>query len=173
MRQHYGLDKLVSYETEAVPDTTKVINPTYRQIVGNIRKKASRLQRLAAQFGGLGLEGEIVPGKVEAYENRKAELQEEIAHLNQELTTLKGERKNTTRHITFGELPEEARFERLAVHNKHMIDTIKMVAHLCTELNATETVYPGTNLRMIYELVTSKNPGDKEFWIWENLTTPL
>ena len=36
------------------------------------------------------------------------------------------------------------------------------VAHLCKELNATETIYPGTNLRMAYELVSSKNPGDKE-----------
>jgi hypothetical protein len=32
-------------------------------------------------------------------------------------------------HITFGELPEEAKFERLAVSGKHMIDTIKMVAY--------------------------------------------
>lgn len=216
MRQHYGLDKLVSYGTEAVPDTTRVVNPAYRHLDGEIRKKASRLQRLAAQFGGLGLEGEIAPGKVEAYETRKAELQEEMAHLNQELVALKQERKGIKRHITFGELPTEARFERLTVHNKHMIDTVKMVAyraetamahtlkekmsrqadarallraiysteadllpdekegtltvrlhnmtsrthdiavsHLCDELNATETTYPGTNLRLIYELVSS------------------
>ena len=36
------------------------------------------------------------------------------------------------------------------------------VAHLCAELNATETTYPGTNLRLIYELVSSKNTGDQE-----------
>jgi hypothetical protein len=224
MRQHYGLDKLVSYETEAVPETTPVVNPAYRHIVGEIRKKTSRLQRLAAWFGELGLEGEIAPGKVETYEARKAELQEEMAHMNRELTILKGNRKSIKRHITFGELPKEARFERLTVHNKHMIDTIKMVAYraetamahtlnekmsrqddarallrtiytteadlipdkkagtltvrlhnmasrnhdvavayLCAELNATETLYPGTDLRLVYELVSSKNPGDKEF----------
>jgi hypothetical protein len=224
MRRHYGLDNLVGYGTEAVPDTTTVVNPAYRRIDGEIRKKASRLQRLAAQFGGLGLEGEIAPGKVELYETRKAELQEEMAHLKRELTTIKGERKSIKRRITFGELPTEARFERMTVHNKHMIDTIKMVAYraetamahtlsekmsrqddarallrtiytteadlfpdektgtltvrlhnmasrthdaavayLCAELNATETIYPDTNLRLIYELVSSKNPGDQEF----------
>jgi hypothetical protein len=223
MRQHFGLDKLISYATEAVPDTIKVVNPAYRCLDGEIRKKVSRLQRLTTQFGGLGLEGEIAPGKVEKYEARKAELQEEMAIVNQELITLKQERKGIKRHITFGELPAEARFERLIVHSKHMIDTVKMVAyrsetamahtlkekmprqddarallraiysteadllpnekegtltvrlhnmasrthdvavsHLCAELNDTETTYPGTNLRLIYELVSSKNPGDQE-----------
>jgi predicted nucleic acid-binding Zn-ribbon protein len=224
MRNHYGLDKLIGYGTESVPDTTPVINPAYRSIDGEIRRKRSTLQRLAAQFGGIGLEGEITPDKVSAYEVRKAALQEEIASLDQELASLKTKRKTVKRHITFAELPEEARFQRLTVHNKHMIDTIKMVsyraetamshiltekmartddarallrsiytkeadlmpdeekgtltvrlhnmtnrahdaavAHLCAELNATETSYPGTNLRLIYELVSSKNTGDQEF----------
>jgi len=29
------------------------------------------------------------------------------------------------------------------------------VAHLCAELNATETLYPGTDLRMIFKSVSS------------------
>lgn len=32
------------------------------------------------------------------------------------------------------------------------------IRHLCGELNATETVFPGTDLRLFYELVSSKNP---------------
>lgn len=219
MRHHYGLDKLASYGIEEVPVTTPVVNPVYRRLDGEIRKKRSILHRLSAEFGGLGLEGDIAPGKVEAYEAKKAGLQEAITELNRELVNLKAERKTVTRHITFGELPEDARFERLKVHNKHMIDTIKMVAyraetamahtlsekmsrtddarallraiytteadlfpdekegtltvrlhsmasrtheaavsHLCSELNATQTVYPGTDLRLIYELVSSRNP---------------
>ena len=31
------------------------------------------------------------------------------------------------------------------------------VTHLCAELNATETLFPGTELRLIYELVASQN----------------
>jgi len=31
------------------------------------------------------------------------------------------------------------------------------VRHLCAELNATETLFPGTELRLIYELVASQN----------------
>ncbi|MGH8644625.1 MAG: hypothetical protein ACREX4_09290 [Gammaproteobacteria bacterium] len=29
--------------------------------------------------------------------------------------------------------------------------------HLCTELNTTETFFPGTDLRLTYELVSSQN----------------
>jgi hypothetical protein len=220
MRKHYGLDRLVSYDTEQVPDTTPVINPEYRRLDGEIRKKTSRLSRLAAQFGGLGLEGDIEPDKVKSYESKKGELQEAVERLREELAPLKEQRKSVKRHITFGELPESARFERLTVSSKHLIDTVKMVAyraetamahtmqekmartddarellrsiytteadllpneaagtltvrlhnmasrihdaavgHLCAELNNTETVYPGTNLRLIYELVSSKIPG--------------
>jgi hypothetical protein len=31
------------------------------------------------------------------------------------------------------------------------------VRHLCAELNTTETLFPGTALRSIYDLVSSKN----------------
>ena len=32
------------------------------------------------------------------------------------------------------------------------------VRHLCAELNSTETLFPGTELRLIYEPVSSQNP---------------
>ena len=32
------------------------------------------------------------------------------------------------------------------------------VRHLCAEINDTETVFPGTELRLIYELVSAQNP---------------
>ena len=219
MRSQYGLDHLISYGTEEIPDTVKVVNPEYRRLDGELRKRRSRLNRVAAEFGSLGLEGEIAPLKVEAYERKKAELQDETEVVSAEIEALKAERKTVERHITFKELPEEARFERLAVNSKHFIDTIKMIAyraetamaqilkekmarhddarallqsiysteadlipdeatgtltvrlhnmasrnhdvavgHLCEELNATETVYPGTNLRMVYELVSLRIP---------------
>ena len=215
MRKNYGLDSLITYETEKVPDTVKVTNPEYRRLDGEIRKKVARFSRVAAKFGNLGLEGEIIPQKVEAYEDKKAVLQVEMEGLHNEVVILKAERKKVEKHITFGQLPEDAKFERLAVSSKHMIDTVKMIAyrsetamahtlkekmsrqddarallqsiyttavdlipdygaetltvrlhnmatrmhdgavqHLCHELNQTETVYPGTNLRMVYNLVS-------------------
>jgi chromosome segregation ATPase len=129
MKKHYGLDKLITYETEAVADTKKLINPEYRRLDGEVRKNVSLLNRLEARFGSMSLECDIAPGKVEAFEQKKAEIQEELGLLKEKILDLKDRRKKVQRHITYGELPEEGKFERLAVNSKHMIDTVKMVVY--------------------------------------------
>ncbi len=223
MREHYGLDRLIDYQTEDIPDTTQVVNPDYRRLDGQVRSKVGTLNRRRAEFGALTLEGEIAPKKMAAYQDQKAQLQEQITQLQAEIEQLKGERKATARHIPISQLPEQARFQRLRTQSKHFIDTIKMIAyraetamaqvlretmsrpddtrtllraiynaeadlipdqtaqtltvrlhhlanasaddaahHLCQELNATETIFPGTNLRLVYELVSPRNPRDQE-----------
>lgn len=219
MRQHFGLDSLVDYQTEAVPETTVVVNPAYRSLDGQVRKQLATVSRQSAQFGAMNLEADIEPPAVEAFERRKAALRDSIMQRQQDLVMLKAQRKATPRHITVKELPEAQRFERLSTQSKHFIDTIKMIAyraetamaqvlretmsrhddarsllcaiyrsdadllpdvqrktltvrlhplanqssdaavrHLCAELNATETIFPGTDLRLIYELVSAQNP---------------
>ncbi|MGH8568535.1 MAG: putative transposase, partial [Gammaproteobacteria bacterium] len=64
MRQHYSLDSLVDYRTETIPETTRVVNPAYRTLDGQVRKKLGILNRKRAEFGALTLEGEIEPLKV-------------------------------------------------------------------------------------------------------------
>jgi hypothetical protein len=217
MRQSYNLDSLVDYRTAPIPETTRVVNPAYRTLDGKVRKAVASLGRARAQFGAMNLEGEIEAKKIEAFTQRKADLQDDIEHLTREAEALKASRKATKRHVTYEELPKEARFDRLSTQSKHLIDTIKMVAyraetamaqilrqkmsrhddarsllraiynteadlnpdrdaktltirlhplannasdqavrHLCDELNSTETIFPGTDLRLIYELVSSQ-----------------
>jgi transposase/predicted nucleic acid-binding Zn-ribbon protein len=216
MREHYGLDRLIDYATEEIPDTTKVVNPAYRRLDGQVRSLRGHLTRKLAAFSAMNLKGEIEPKKVAAFEQQKAALQERIEGLTKELEELKTQRKAVKHHITIAELPEEQRFKQLSTQSKHLIDTIKMVAyraetamaqmarekmrreddarsllralysteadlvpdqnagtltvrvhhqanrcadeviaHLCHELNQTETIFPGTKLRLIYELVSA------------------
>ena len=197
---------------------TMVVNPAYRALDGQARKKIGVLNRKIAEFGAVNLEGEIEPCEVEAFTQRKSDLQDSIASLQKEIDELKALRKATKRHIPYKELPPEARFDRLSTQSKHFIDIIKMIAyraetamaqilrqnmtrhddarsllraiystevdivpdpqantltirlhplantssdlavrHLCAELNTTETLFPGTELRLIYDLVSSKN----------------
>jgi len=219
MRQNYHLDGLVDYGGESVPETTIVVNPAYRTLDGQVRKTLGLLNRKIAEFGAMNLEGAIEPRKVEAFAQRKSDLQESIAGLQTAVAELKAQRKATKRHITYQELPEAARFDRLSTQSKHLVDTIKMIAyraetamaqifrqkmarhddarsllraiystevdilpdpqaktltirlhplanrssdhavsHLCDELNATEALFPGTDLRLIYELVSAQSP---------------
>lgn len=213
MRQHYGLDRLVEYGTEPVPDAIQVVNPQWRKLDSQVRSKTAQRSRLAAQFGAWVLSHNPTPSELEVFQQRKGELQEEIANLDGEIKKLKEERKSTAHHIAVKSLPEEDRFTRLRTERKHFIDTIKMIAyraesslasllrehlartddahallrqmfdtevdlipdlaantltvrlhhftqaahdqaieHLLDELNATQTVFPGTYLTLIFKL---------------------
>lgn len=212
-REHYGLDRLVDYRTELIPDPTQVVNPAYRQLDGKLRSSNAKLHRRLAEFGAFNLWQPIEPQNVEPFMQKKAALQEQIEALQAEVKTLKDQRKATPHHIAVKDLPDEERFRRLSTHAKHLLDTIKMLAYraesamanvlrehlahpaeartllralyateadllpdyqertltvrlhhmpqrctdvaiqkLCDELNATETLFPRTNLRLIFKL---------------------
>lgn len=214
MRANYNIDRLIEYSTETIPDTAEVVNPEYRRLDREVRRKVGVLNHRTAKFGEITYEGEIDQKKVEQYQQEKAVLQEEIGHLQNEVEELKKERKAQKKHITIDELPEDKRFDRLSQQSKYLIDTIKMISYraetsmanalrdilghpdearsllrgiyssevdimpeekkqtltirlhqmsnhmsskaiqrLCNELNDTETIFPGTNLKLIYEMV--------------------
>jgi hypothetical protein len=216
MRQHYNIDRLIDYSLEEIPETTRVVNPQYRELDGEVRKLAARLARKRCAYDQLILKGSIEPVKVEAYTAQKAELREEITSIEKELSDLKACRKDTPRHVTFADLPPEDRFKQLSMQGKHFLDTIKLIAYraetamaniispamsrkndarsllrslyateadilpdlsqgiltirlhqpanhcstktvvnLLQTLNSTETLFPGTDLRLVYEMVTS------------------
>ncbi len=129
MRQNYSLDRLVEYGVEAIPGQTPVVNPKYRSLEGEVRKKVGQLNRKTALFGALTINGEIDGEKVNEYEKQKANLQEEIFMAQKEIAALKTERKNTKRHILISELPENERLERLSSKSKDFLDTIKMICY--------------------------------------------
>lgn len=112
-REHYGLDCLANYRTEAISNPLPVVNPDYRQLDGQVRSCTGKLNRRLAQFGAMNLDEPIEPKPVAAFMQRKANLQEEIEALQMKIQTLKDQRKATARHITVDELPEEAKFRQL------------------------------------------------------------
>jgi hypothetical protein len=215
MMQHFALDRLVDYQTGAVDETAKVVNPAYRKVEQEIKSKAGKMSRKLAEFGALAMPTEAEAPRVAAYEQAQGTLREEIAFLEKDLAALKAQRKETPKHVPWMDLPEPERFVPLAPTRKQFLDTIKMIAYraetaragvlrevmarsddtrallreifttdadlipdetagtltvrlhhltnrasdeavrfLAAHLNATETLYPGTNLRLIYELVS-------------------
>ena len=129
MREHYGLDRLVEYGTETIPDAISVVNPQWRQLDSQIRSKTGQRYRLAAQFGALTLSEDPAESELQSYPQRKGQLQEHIQHLDLEIDSLKQQRKQTAHHIPVQSLPEQDRFTRLRTERKHFVDTIKMIAY--------------------------------------------
>jgi hypothetical protein len=213
MREQFNLDRVITYKLQGMDGTVSVVNPQYRELDGQVRKKAAVLSRRLAEFGALSLPGDFTAEQVEKYEKKKGALQEEITSLREVVTKLKATRKAVPHHISIEELPPEQRFSRLDSKSKHFVDTIKMVAyraetamahilrekmphvdearrllqsifqtevdllpneaqgtltvrlhhqanhaidesikHLCEELTSTNTTFPGSSLRLVYEL---------------------
>jgi hypothetical protein len=216
MGKHYGLDRLIEYGTEPLPETTVVVNPAWRRKDQEVRRERAIQVRLQAQFGALSLPAQAEPEAVAAYEQQKGRALEQLQRQEAKMAQLKAERKATSRHLTLKELPEAERFRQLRTSKKHFVDTIKLIAyraetalvalareklsrsedarslirqvfesavdlcpdlnqktltvrvhrlssaihdhvleHLCAELTATESVYPGTDLRLVFEPVRS------------------
>ncbi len=129
MREHYGLDRLVEYGTETIPDAVSVVNPQWRTLDSQIRSKNGQRHRLTAQFGALSLSEDPPESELQSYPQRKGQLQEQIQHLDVEIDNLKQQRKQTPHHIPVRSLPEQDRFTRLRTERKHFVDTIKMIAY--------------------------------------------
>jgi len=215
MRENYNLDRLVDYSTDAIPDTTRVVCPLYRETDRDVKKLAARLGRKRCECNEIVLCDDIEPDKVVAYEEKKQALLEEVREMEKTLEELKACRRKTPRHVQFSDLPPEDRFRQLAMKSKYFIDTIKLIAYrsetamanilrrsmrhqdearsllrslyatkadllpdydrnlltvrlhqpanncsavtiikLCRELNGTKVKFPGTDLRLVYEMVS-------------------
>ena len=70
MREHYGLDRLLEYGTEPIPDAVPVVNPEWRKLDSQIRSKAGQRHRWAAQFGSLALSEDPGLAEVETFQQR-------------------------------------------------------------------------------------------------------
>lgn len=224
MRRHYGLDRLIEYGTQPLPETTVVVNPAWRQQDQAVRRERAALVRQQARFAAFTLAPEGLPEAVAQYEQQKGKLLEEIQQQQTKLEELKTQRKAQARHIALKDLPEKERFSQLSPAKKQFVDTIKLIAyraetalvqiarekltreddarslvrqifesavdlcpnqeqktltvrlhrlsspahdavlqHLCAELTASETTFPGTELRLLFEPIgTSPVPRDQE-----------
>ena len=224
MMEHFGIDRLIEYQTEPADETKPVVNPAYRKLESQIKSKAAMLARRLASFGQTHLSEGLSEKEIAKYARKQGELKEEIGFLQHDLDQLKNQRKQTARHVALGQLPKEERFAQLAPVRKQFIDTIRMIAYraetsmaillrgalgrsddarpllreiftteadlipnhedktltvrlhhltnamsdkaaryLAQRLNESEIKYPGTELRLIYKLVSDAIPADQEF----------
>ena len=213
MRQHYALDALVERGSQAISDAEVTVNPAWRTLNTEVRKRHAVLRKERARFAAVSLTEPLSPAQVTHYEAVQAQQQETIEHLERELDQIKRQRKNSAHHIPVKDLPEQDRFTRLLPERKHFIDTIKMISyraetsmasilrekiaraddargllrqifhteidlipdeqartltvrlhhlaqaahdqvarHLCQQLNETETIFPDTQLRLIFQI---------------------
>lgn len=214
MAQHYGLDRLIEYGTQPLPETTVVVNPAWRKMDQAVRRERALLVRQQVKFAALSTRPEAAPEELAQYEQQKGKLLLQIQQHEIKLGQFKAQRKEHSRHLALKDLPEKDRFNQLCPTRKQFVDTIKLIAyraetalvevvreklnreddgralmrqilastvdlcpheekkilrvrlhrlstsvhdaaleHLCAELTASETTFPGTDLRLVFELI--------------------
>jgi hypothetical protein len=130
MMEHFAIDALNEYRTEAIPGTNRpVVNPAWRELDRQCRSLKAKLTQRQARFGVLTLHPEAEGSQVGKWQQQKASLQEEIEQLDNELTGFKERMASTPKHLAWDDMPEEQKFERLAPSRRRLTDTVKLVAY--------------------------------------------
>ena len=100
MMQHFALDALNEYRTEVIPGTNRpVVNPARRELNRQHRSLKTKLTQRQARFAALTLHPEAQGSEIDKWQRQKADLQEEIEQLENELTGLKDRRASTPKHL--------------------------------------------------------------------------
>jgi transposase len=130
MMQHFAIDALNEYRTEAIPGTNRpVVNPAWRELDRQHRSLKGKLTQRQARFAALTLHPQAEESEIQRWEHQKADLREQIEPLENELMALKERMKSTPKHLAWDDLPEDQKFERLAPSRKRLTDTVKLVAY--------------------------------------------
>jgi SMC interacting uncharacterized protein involved in chromosome segregation len=106
-----------------------VVNPAWRELDRQCRSIKTKLTRHQARFAALTLHPNVEGMDINKWEKQKANLQEQIEHLEFELFALKGQMQSISKHLKWEDLPQEHKFERLAPSRKRLADTVKRVAY--------------------------------------------
>jgi len=138
MMQHFAIDTLTEYRTEVIPGTNRpVVNPTRRELDREYRSVSSKLIQCHARFGALTLHPKPEAPEIEEWQKQKAALQEQIEQWENQLSLLKERMRSVPKHLTWDDLPEAEKFERLAPSRKRLTDTVKLVAYRAETALAT------------------------------------
>lgn len=128
-REHFSLDRLIDYQLEPIKETTQVVNPAWRTLDGEIRKRVAKLARQKVKLCDLTLGTGLSPAEIQQHLATAESLRTVIELESGEIDQLKAQRKENPRHIKLKELPEEDQFLKLAHRSKHFIDTLKIIAY--------------------------------------------
>jgi transposase len=138
MMQHFAIDALNEYDTEAISGTNQpVVNPAWRELDRQCRSLKTKLTQHQARFAALTLHPQTEETDIRKWEKQKASLREQIEQLENELLTFKDQMQSISKHLEWKDLPQEQKFERLAPSCKRLTDTVKMVAYRAETAMAT------------------------------------
>ena len=129
MKIHYAIDMVSEYGTEGFPGEQQVVNPIYRELDRQRNSLNAKLTHRRARYAALELHPVSDEKKLTRWLHKKADLVEEIEQFEHNTKELKAKLKETAKHIDWHELEDGDKFKGLKPSQKHLVDTIKMIAY--------------------------------------------
>jgi len=151
-RAHFGLDALDAYETTADDLSRMVANPLRRDADRVVKEAKGSLAKAEAKEGKSALDGDRPDAELRmATYNSESALARMIAphyaRADDEARTLLSEIFSARGDLEIDGDRLHVRINALAAPRR-----TRALAGLCEELTATETVYPGTTLTLVYSV---------------------
>ena len=157
MKEHFEIDMLSEYGVVEFPDTERVVNPHWRELDRRRNQLQTKMRYRRARFAEMTMhpESETQPRKYQQWLEKKSELLEEIEQYENQLEGLKAQLKQAPKHITWGQLEDKDKFNRLLPGRKRLMDTIRMVAYRSETAMAGLLLSPTVDLSAARALLQS------------------
>jgi len=130
MRQHFGLDALVTYAVEPADPERTVPNPQRKDLAKALARNQAALKELEQSYGVRALaNAEGQRPTMRGFKIAHAELGQRIRAHQAESQALKARLTALPKRVPVKEVLDEAAIVKLAPEAKHLTDTIKMLAY--------------------------------------------
>lgn len=130
MRHHYALDALLTYDVEAADPDRLVPNPQKKALAAQVQRVSTELKQLEQQYIQATIPDPKQRKAKAADRKREAnQLKEKIHKTREECEALKQKRSSTPKHVPLSTLMDADNIVRLATEEKHLVDTIRMIAY--------------------------------------------
>ena len=130
MRQEYDIDRIMQYGVEELDQAIMVVNREYSNMTYQLKKLRERKARRQAKLHVLVEEN--IKGEMEQTGKnleKQSRFREEIQLLEAEEQEILVQRKQQPYKISIGEMPEDARYNKLKAESKHLQNIIKIICY--------------------------------------------
>jgi hypothetical protein len=130
MRQEYDIDRIMQYGVDELDQSIMVVNREYSNMSYQLKKLRERKARCQAKL--YVLVEENVEGEMEQTEKNiesQLDCRQKIESLEAEEQEILGQRKQQPYKISIGEMPEDARYNKLKAESKHLQNIIKIICY--------------------------------------------
>lgn len=130
MRQHFGLDALVTYAGEPADPERTVPNPQRKELAKALAKSQAALKELEQAYGAEALgNAEAQRPTMRGFKIANATLGQRIRAQQEDSQEFKARLAVLPKRVPVKEVVAEAEIVKLAPEAKHLTDTIKLVAY--------------------------------------------